>query len=144
MNIKQCADYTFALTTLKNFLLHFLFFIFFSLSTLEWGEKIGLTNMPKHMYDYQIFRGLKVTEISGSAMAERKLQALDHNGLANTSGKKSLFQVDLHPTRLMKAACFHSRQLSWKKTCWCENVDIKNNHLAFVKVSLLAGYTLLP
>lgn len=62
-----------------------------------------------------------------------------------TSSKKSLFQVDFHPTCLIKAVFSCSGQISWPhKTCWCKNVDIQNNQLAFwmVPFQQIIFYTL--
>lgn len=77
-DIKQCASSTLALTSI-HFQLSFSVFkkricCFSYLLIKKSGvfiKLVGYTNTPEQMYDYWIFKRLKVTEISGRATAER-------------------------------------------------------------------------
>lgn len=56
MNIKQCADNSFAMTLLKYKSVYVVFLVI---------KIVGYTKMLQQMYDYWIFIRLIVTEISG-------------------------------------------------------------------------------
>lgn len=81
--------------------------------------------MLKQMCDYWIFMRLKVTEISGSAMAEGGLQAPDQNGLAEAPLKSSIQHFSLRLPFPTAGSILGRTKLLQK------NVDIQNNQLEF-------------